>query len=300
LSMRAIARVLKPLCLRLYLNPFLKTQLSNDLTMQTFSPQNVALLLGARPDTLAQDGIHDGLDYTELRSDQSRYAPVMAKQARKARQRMAGFRAALELQFTCVASALCSKRAALKYLQQDNCVSAQVPTKSSFRRQIEIVAAHASQPIPIASLDSELDRYHLQMGNTLFGHVGSYFDSVADTLGMWWWMDDNGLTIGYPELRPAAPGFVTTAGQLMVGNFKNGRLSDEAFGIIAKALDEAGFQLLENLVPAQRKKVAEHNTKHPKNAIKTFQQAARHARVGRRALQLTLYAARVKHLKRHG
>jgi hypothetical protein len=114
---------------------------------------------------------------------------------------------------------------------------------------------------------------------------------------MWWWIDDKGLTIGYPERAPTTAGFAATAGQLMREHFKDGRLSDEALKIIAIALDEAGFELLENLVPAQRKRVANHNTINPKGAIKTFQQAARHMPVGRRAVQRTLYAAREKHLK---
>jgi len=210
---------------------------------------------------------------------------------------MAGFRVDLQTRFSRIAPWLCSRRAALKYLQQDNRVTEKVPALSSFRIQVEIAAAHASHPIPIASLHPELELHRLPRGNTLSGHVGCYIDRVADTLEMWWWIDDNGLTIGYPERAPTTAGFTATAGQLMGEHFKDGRLTGEALKIIARALDEANFKLLENLVPAQHKRVAEHNTMHPKDAIKTFQQAARHVRVGRRAVQRTLYAAREKHLK---
>jgi len=110
---------------------------------------------------------------------------------------------------------------------------------------------------------------------------------------MRWWITDKGLNMGgvVPDRVQLSP-FDELAGKLTLANWK-GRLSKDAFLEIAKELDKAGFCLKDELQPAQWTVIAQHNQKYSKNAIRTFDQAARNPRFTR-YIRKRLYIARNK------
>jgi hypothetical protein len=110
---------------------------------------------------------------------------------------------------------------------------------------------------------------------------------------MRWWITDKGLNMGavVPD-RVRLSAFDELAGKLTIANWKGG-LSRDALLKIAKELDKAGFSVRNELQPAQWKEIAEHNQQNSKNAIRTFDQAARNPRFTRH-VRRRLYIARNK------
>jgi hypothetical protein len=81
-------------------------------------------------------------------------------------------------------------------------------------------------------------------------------------------------------------------------NYANGRFRRGGIEIVAKALDQAGFSLLDNLPKAIRDKLAKQNQENSRKAVKTFEQAVdtRQPLDLRRAVQRKLYRARERYL----
>jgi hypothetical protein len=196
----------------------------------------------------------------------------------------------LDRLFSNVAVELCRKQAALFYILHDNLVGPGVPPHTSYRVQIERIAAAATPSIPIVRLSVELDQKGAApRGNTFFGNAAKEIDRIASNCdGMRWWITEEGLVEPTSNLSD----FDATAGSLMATHFKNGRLNSEALEAIAKELDARQFSLLDALRSSDRKKVADYNQHHPQKALKTFQQAIGHRPDGPRGVRRALYVAR--------
>ena len=195
-----------------------------------------------------------------------------------------------------VAVKTCSRKA-LAYASEKNRVSFSYSRDWSFRTYVEMIARHASTPIPINSLSAELDKHTLSRGGVLLGPAAKYIDSIISRSGLQWWIDDEGLTIDYPVPEAEPTDFKWVAGKLMAERFVDGRLPEAALLDITKALDEREFPLLPNLQGAQRKVVGAYNQRRSLQPIRTFQQAVGNPVSGARlAVQRTLYAARTRFL----
>lgn len=180
-------------------------------------------------------------------------------------------------------------------LLENNFVSLRMPRGSTFREAVEEIAKKAHKPIPIESLSDQLNMFHSIRGGVYFGTLGNILDRIASNYdNMLWWVSDNGLNMAAvpPDAVRLSP-FDELAGRLTTTNWKDGKLSLDALHEIAHALDEAGFSLLDQLQPASRKRIAQHNQKYSKKAIKTFHQAVCDQRFVY-AIRRRMYIARQK------
>jgi hypothetical protein len=208
------------------------------------------------------------------------------------------FQVQLENLFDRVVAEQCAKEPALHYLLQDNPVCVQIPSNTSYLAQLEIVAASAFSPIPIESLSSELLKHgNPPRGDTVFTQAGAHIDQVASTCDLRWWITDRGLVMDRLEPPLNLSRFYTVAGRLMVEHFLNGRLREKDLVIIAAKLDEQKFVLRDHVQPSLWEEIAAYNVANSRKAIKTFQQAVGHPRIGPRAVRRALYFARDKFLK---
>ena len=178
-----------------------------------------------------------------------------------------------------------------------NFVSLSVPAGSTHRFAVEEIARTARRPIPIQSLCEELSDRKLIRGGTFFGLAGDGFDQIARNYDdMQWWVSDEGLNVAIlPQDMEVLSPCDDLAGSVAVELWGDG-LSLEALSSIAKAIDQAGFTLQEQLEPAQWKPISDHNRRIARSAIKTFSQAAGDKRFVR-SVRKRLYRARERYLQ---
>jgi hypothetical protein len=169
---------------------------------------------------------------------------------------------------------------------------------SSHREHVEQIARVASKPFPVVSISKLLDEKRSLRGTVYFGDAGRQIDLILHNYpGMRWWMEKDGLVIDIvPHDANRLSEFDRKAGQLVCDGTRAGRLSADVLREIAAELDAAGFSLLENLQPAQRKPIAAFNQKYAKAAVKTFASAASHRKFSR-AVRRRLYVARDRYRK---
>jgi hypothetical protein len=138
-------------------------------------------------------------------------------------------------------------------------------------------------------------RLTILRGQSLFGYAGDVINEIAMNYhNMRWWITDKGLNMGAViPARVHLSAFDELAGKLTLANWKDDGLSRDAFLEVAKELDKAGFRLKDELQPKPWKAIAQHNQKYSKNAIKSFEQAARNPRFAR-SVRRRLYIARKK------
>jgi hypothetical protein len=151
------------------------------------------------------------------------------------------------------------------------------PANCTDRDVVELIARQASIRIPIESLSCELERLVHVRGIACFGFAGNYFDQIARNYDqMQWWVSKKGLNMEASPIVPLSP-FDTLAGKLMFEarplRARTGRLAPEEYQKIAAQLDDAGFKPQEHLEGASRKSLANWNQKHPRKAVRTFQDA---------------------------
>jgi hypothetical protein len=179
----------------------------------------------------------------------------------------------------------------------NNLVSLNIPTPCSHHEVVEKIAANSQTPIPIYSLAGDLSRRKLERGKSIFGFVGDEIDKIASQYDdMYWWISKEGLNV--TVVAPAAAKlsrFDEMAGSLYVAMAKDGRLSKEMLGAIARKLDAAYFGL-DELQPAQWKPISFYNQRHARKAIRTFEQACRHS-VYVRSIRRRLYVAHERYTK---
>jgi hypothetical protein len=152
-----------------------------------------------------------------------------------------------------------------------------VPATCTDRDVIEQIARQASIQIPIESLACELEQKMHVRGMTCFGFPGDYFDRIARNYDqMHWWVSKNGLNMEAAAIVSLSP-FDALAGKLMLEarplRGKTGRLALEQYRMIAVQLDEAGLKPREHLEGKSRRQLADWNQKHPRKAVRTFQEA---------------------------
>ena len=156
-------------------------------------------------------------------------------------------------------------------------ISHTAPANCTDRDVIEQIARQASIQIPIQSLPCELEcKMHVR-GMACFGFAGNYFDQIACNYDqMQWWVSKNGLNMEASAIVTLAP-FDALAGKLMLEarplRGKTGRLALEQYKTIAAQLDEAGFKPRDHLEGKSRRQLADWNQKHPRKAVRTFQEA---------------------------
>lgn len=155
------------------------------------------------------------------------------------------------------------------------------------------MAREASPPFPVASISKLLDEKRSWRGTVYSGYAGREIDLILQNYpGMRWWMSKDGLVIDLvPNDASQLSEFDRKAGKLVCDGTQDGKLSKDAINKIASELDDAGFPLLENLQPAQRKAIAAFNQKHARSAIKTFAAAAGSPKFSR-AVRRRLYVSR--------
>ncbi len=179
-----------------------------------------------------------------------------------------------------------------------NHASLTIPGPSTPRDAVEAIIRQSQMPIAIYSLADILSQIKLPRGTVIFGFVGDEIDKIAlNHEDMRWWISKEGLNMAV--LPPAAAKlsrFDELVGKLYFEASKDGKLSKQILVVIAKELDAAGFLLKEQLQPAGWKPIAEYNQKHPRQAIKTFEQACLH-RLSGRAVRKRMYVAREKYVK---
>jgi hypothetical protein len=173
-------------------------------------------------------------------------------------------------------------------------VSPSVRASATHREAVEEIAKRAHYPARINSLSAALEQKALVRGAAYFGHVWKKIDDLAQNWeGMYWWISEEGLSmevlsakqlqckINLKQLTP----FETLAGRLFREAMIHNRVSDQALLSIARQLDGAGLRLKPHLKPADWRRIAQHNQKYARKAIRTFEQAIQyHARAVRRCL----------------
>jgi hypothetical protein len=112
---------------------------------------------------------------------------------------------------------------------------------------------------------------------TCFGFAGNYFDQIARNYDqMQWWVSKNGLNMEATAIVSLSP-FDALAGKLMFEarplRGKTGRLTLEEYKKIAAQVDEAGLKPRDHLEGKSRRQLADWNQKHPRKAVRTFQEA---------------------------
>lgn len=179
-------------------------------------------------------------------------------------------------------------------------VSVTMPAGSSHREDVARMAGEASQPFPVASISKLLDEKRSLRGTVYFGNAGQQIDMILRNYpGMRWWMSKDGLVIDVvSDDAGQLSEFDRKAGKLVCDGMQDGKLSKAAVNKIATELDDAGFSLLDNLQPAQRKQVAAFNQKYGRSAVKTFVAAATHPQFSR-AVRRRLYVARNRYRSAH-
>jgi hypothetical protein len=172
-------------------------------------------------------------------------------------------------------------------------VSSTLPAGTSRREHVERLIREASEPFSAVYISPLLDQGRSIRGATYFGYAGRQIDQIVDDYpGMRWWITKGGLVIDVvPDEADRLSEFDRRAGQLVCDGTQAGRLFEDVVRKIAAELDAAGFSLLENLQPAQRKPIAAFNQKYAKRAVKSFSAAASHREFSR-AVRRRLYVAR--------
>jgi hypothetical protein len=172
-------------------------------------------------------------------------------------------------------------------------VSSALPAGTSRREHVERLIREAREPFSAVYISPLLDELRFIRGVTYFGYAGRQIDQIVSNYpGMRWWMAKDGLVIDVvPDEAERLSEFDRRAGQLVCDGTQAGRLFEDVVRKIAAELDAAGFSLLENLQPAQRKPIAAFNQKYAKRAVKSFSAAASHRQFGR-AVRRRLYVAR--------
>ena len=177
-------------------------------------------------------------------------------------------------------------------LLADNPVSASLPPGSTHFDLFHAMAKAASRPIRIKSLHASLKDSAAPRGRTVFGHIGNEIEKImANYPSLRWWMEEKGLVVG--DARNGLDQisrFDRIAGALVAEHWNAGRLKKESLVQIAEELDREGFQLRDNLQPAQWKLIANHHQKIRRQAIRSFSDGVKDRRFAG-AVRRRLYVA---------
>jgi hypothetical protein len=159
----------------------------------------------------------------------------------------------------------------------NNVINYTAPANCTDRDVVEQIAKQATIQIPIESLPCELEqRVHVR-GKVCIGFPGKYFDQIARNYDqMQWWVSKNGLNMEAATIARLST-FDALAGKLMFEarplRGTTGRLPAEEYKKIAAQVDEAGLKPQEHLEGKSRRQLADWNQKHPRKAVRTFQEA---------------------------
>ncbi len=187
-------------------------------------------------------------------------------------------------------------------------ISLTVSARTNLYEVVTTLVEHASDPIPIDALPSELKAKIQSRGRVLFGYVGNLIDEIAYNLpDMYWWISEKGLNMAIISRKQMEAmvheemlsDFDRLAGKLCVDYWKDG-LSKDDLKLIAKELDANAPQgkgvFLDRFEPKPRKAIAVHNQRNRKATVKTFQQAVGNPKFVT-LIRRMLYRKRDKYLK---
>jgi hypothetical protein len=94
-----------------------------------------------------------------------------------------------------------------------NHIKISVERGCTVREVVERVAAGAFKKIPIQSLSSVLDQKRLIRGSTVFGTPADFFNEIAHSFNLNWWITGSGLTMA--EKPPQGVSYADANGVLM-------------------------------------------------------------------------------------
>jgi hypothetical protein len=179
-----------------------------------------------------------------------------------------------------------------------NVISLTMESGSTHFDDLMEISRSSYKPFPVKSLAGKLKEQQSIRGRVYFGHVGDVIQGILLNYPyLRWWMEKDGLVVdeARSEMGPLSD-FDRIAGPLVLEHMTGDKLSASALASIAAKLDAEGFQLKQNLQPAQWKPISDYNQKYSKLAIKTFSDA-----VGRpqfvRSVRRRLYLARDRYKK---
>jgi len=181
---------------------------------------------------------------------------------------------------------------------QGNFVSLTLPAGSTRFDHLMEMSRSSHRPFPIKFLSEKLKEGQFIRGHVYFGKLGRQIEGILlNYPHLRWWLDKDGIVVDEPpfELGPLSD-FDRIAGPLFIEHWKNDELSASSLESIASTLDAEGFQLKDNLQPAQWKPISEYNQKHSRVAIRTFAGAVRRPQFAR-SVRRRLYLARDRYKK---
>jgi hypothetical protein len=165
------------------------------------------------------------------------------------------------------------------------------------------IAAKSSVPFSVSRVADLLKEHRHIRGLTFWSPAGTFIDRIVGNYvpNMRWWMSKDGLVIEVvnPDAATLSK-FDQVAGKLTLDRMADGRLSRAEFVEIAGKLDAERFELMENLEPKPRRKLAEHNQKSARKSngtrFKTFADVASNPNFCR-LIRQRLYRARDRYKK---
>jgi hypothetical protein len=163
-------------------------------------------------------------------------------------------------------------------LHRDSFISCTVAATCTFRDVVEQLVTRSRPPIAIDRLASELEKTVLVRARTIFGSTWAHLDEIAQNYpSLCWWFSEKGLCMEVvPRRTPPSSNFDEVAGHLLTQarlRFTGSRLPKTEYNQIVDQLSQ--FPVLEYLPKSYRKRLAEWNQRHSREAIKTFAEAIR-------------------------
>ncbi|MBA2676798.1 MAG: hypothetical protein H0U76_00120 [Ktedonobacteraceae bacterium] len=161
------------------------------------------------------------------------------------------------------------------FFKQTRFVNLSLPASESEREHVIRVASHLTPPVAIDRLPDDLANQPFIRAKSVLSDCGDYFDAVAWNHELRWWFSAQGLVMGDVRKRPTVrEQFDRFAGKLMMEAARDhGRLAAGEYQRIAKALDDANFNLKDNLEAQAQTRLAAWNANDGHMPIRKFVQA---------------------------
>ena len=166
------------------------------------------------------------------------------------------------------------------------------PGSTHFEALMEF-SRSAPKPFKIKFLSPKLRETKSPRGATFFGELHSEIEQILlNYPELRWWFEEGGLVVDEAQPNFESLGrFDRIIGPIVIENTRDRRISKSALSSIVKSIDDEGFELKENLQPAQWKPIAAFNQRRPKVAIHSFTAAADNPKFVR-YVRRRLYVAR--------
>jgi hypothetical protein len=151
---------------------------------------------------------------------------------------------------------------------QGNFVNLSMPAGSTHFDSLIEFCRSSVKPFPVKFLSEKLKEPQFIRGRVYSGKLGEQIQGILLNYPyLRWWIEQDGLVVGEArsEMGPLSD-FDRIAGPIVLEHMKGDKLSASALASIAAKLDAEGFQLKQNLQPAQWKPISDYNQKYSKLA----------------------------------